>query len=89
MNNLQIIRVFLAPSFPPLLVPENERQFVNGLKGMRLNEAIAVCVQRGMNPLCKPLRCLGDDVYTFSLDIDGLLIPFAVRVAEAPARVVH
>lgn len=73
----------LPDTFPPFLVPDPARQLINDAKkGMPAADLLQMATDRGFNPLWKPLPHMGDNVYGFGLDINGLQVPLMVRVTS-------
>lgn len=71
----------LPPTFPPELVPEKAAQFVaNTTKGMSQTALLELATESGFNPLWKPLPHLGPGIYGLGLDVDGLQVPFMVKM---------
>lgn len=90
-----ITALFLPDTFPAWLLPGNETNFLKGLIGMSLPDAVAVCTQRGLQPVSAPFSSemaekWGDkNLHTFSLVFNGIVVPFAARVNVLKPRVVH
>lgn len=78
---MKLISFGLPPTFPPDLVPEEAAQFVrDAQKGMSHEELLSMARSRGFAPLWKALPHIGPDIFGLGLDIDGLQVPFMVKV---------
>lgn len=83
-----IIQFWLPPTFPAFLIPANETRFLSLLLGMSLPEAIAAAAGRGLQPTTEPLPEAGEGMHHFTLVMDNMVVPLAVRIGEVP-RVMH
>ena len=81
MSMEQLEAFGLPPHFPAFMVPEKAAQFVRDTKkGMSQAELLQLAGDRGFSPLWKPLPHLGAGVYGLGLDVDGMQVPFMVRM---------
>jgi hypothetical protein len=73
----------LPDTFPPFMVPEKAARFVEGTrKGMSKDEILCRAECMGLSPMWKPLPHMGDGVYGLGLDVDGMQVPFMVRMSS-------
>jgi len=73
----------LPETFPPFMVPEKAARFVaDTKKGMSKTDLLALAEVRGFSPLWKPLPHMGDGVYGLGLNVDGMQVPFMVRMSS-------
>lgn len=71
----------LPPTFPSFILPEKAARFVvDTKKGMSKTELLHLAEAGGFSPLWKPLPHLGQGVYGLGLDVDGIQVPFIVRM---------
>lgn len=82
---------YLPPTFPDWLIPDNETKFLAHLIGMSLTEAIANAAARGLQPSTEVLLGHGQDMHHFTLIMDGMVVPLAVRLSDQAdaGKVVH
>ena len=73
----------LPETFPPFMVPEKAARFVADTEnGMSKTDLLALAEVRGFSPLWEPLPHMGAGVYGIGLDVDGMLVPFMVRMSS-------
>lgn len=78
---MNLISFGLPPTFPPDLVPPEAAQFVRETqKGMSLDTLLQLATAKGFDPLWKPLPHIGHDVFGLGLDVDGMQVPFMVKM---------
>jgi hypothetical protein len=71
----------LPPTFPPFMLPAKGWGFLASTQKEMTREALLkLATDRGLNPELEPLPHIGADVYGLLLDVDGLLVPFMVRL---------
>ena len=82
---MEILETFGLPeTFPPFMVPEKAAQFVaDTKKGMSQSELLALAEVRGFSPLWKALPHMGTGVYGLGLDVDGMQVPFMIKMVNA------
>ena len=73
----------LPPTFPTYMVPPRAARFVaDTQRGMSKTELLKLAEIRGLSPLWKPLPHMGDGVYGLGLNVDGMQVPFIVRMSS-------
>lgn len=81
------IKSFCLPdSFPEWMVPGHVAEWANTHEGMSLWKSAEEALALGWNPVTKRLGHLGDDAWGFGLEVDGLTIPFMVRLGGFPEK---
>lgn len=82
--NMERLEAFGLPeTFPPFMVPEKAARFVaDTKKGMSKADLLTLAEVSGFSPMWKPLPHMGDGVYGLGLDVDGMQIPFMVRMSS-------
>ncbi|CAG9184463.1 hypothetical protein [Cupriavidus pampae] len=86
---IEVLESFGLPdTFTPEMVPLAGQRFVQACaKGMTKDALMRAARRAGFDPLWKRLENMGAGVYGFGLTIDGMVVPFMVRMrATAPAR---
>lgn len=79
-----LVAFCLPPTFPADLVPDKAAQFVRDAKqGTTQGELMELARDRGLDPTWKPLPHIGADVYGLGLVVDGMVVPFMVKMADA------
>ena len=69
----------LPDTFPSFMVPQEVHQFIAmACPGMTKVELFGLAQEYGFKPLWQELPNMGDNVYGFGLDINGLSIPLMV-----------
>jgi len=77
---MKIIEFGLPEMFPAALVPDEAAAFCAEVDGMELRAAADLAQARCYAPIIAKLPHLGDNVWGFALQFDGLNIPFMVKV---------
>lgn len=78
---MNLIAFGLPATFPPDLVPPEAAQFVRDThKGMALDSLLQLAKSRGYAPIWKPLPHIGPNIFGLGLSIDGLEVPFMVKM---------
>lgn len=73
----------LPETFPPFMVPQKAARFVaDTRRGMSKEDLLLLAELRGFSPLWEPLPHVGDGVYGLGLDVDGMQVPFMVRMSS-------
>ena len=71
----------LPPTFPEFMMPDKAAQFVRDThKGMSKTALLKLAKDRGFRPLWKSLPHIGAAVYGLGLTVDGMCVPFMVRM---------
>jgi hypothetical protein len=85
--SLEFLEAFGLPeTFPAFMVPQKAARFVADTKrGMSREDLLLLAEMRGLKPLWKPLPHIGTGVYGLGLDVDGMQVPFMVRMNRAVA----
>lgn len=84
MNNPSGLKAFGLPeTFPTFMLPEKAARFVEETRpGMSEKELLALAEIRGFSPIWKPLPHIGAGVYGLGLNVDGMQVPFMVRMSS-------
>ena len=82
MATVEVLESFGLPdTFPAFLVPEKGQRFVQACaKGMPKDALLRAARRAGFNPLWKRLEHMDEGVYGFGLTINGMVVPFMVRM---------
>lgn len=82
MATVEVLDCFgLPPTFPDFMVPEAGQRFVQACaKGMSKDALLRAARSAGFDPLWKRLDHMGEGVYGFCLTINGMVVPFMVRM---------
>jgi hypothetical protein len=77
----------LPKTFPRETVPEEAKLFLAGLinQNPSPSEMVRQAEEKGYEPIWHALSNVGEDIYGFGLTVNGLCIPFMVKLAEDPA----
>ena len=84
LNDLVLESFGLPEMFPPELMPDRARQFVNDTrKGMPAAELIALAKTRGFRPLWRALPHMVEGaVFGLGLDVDGFQVPLMAKMTR-------
>lgn len=78
---MERIQSFSLPgTFPEFMVPDEVMEFMKACveAGLTIDELRTRANQNGYAPLWRPLPDVGNYVYGFGLDVNGLQVPFVV-----------
>ena len=83
-NEERLVCFGLPSSFPLASVPFAAAKFAAEAtrRGMNQAELLELAKARGFDPCWKPLPDHGEGVYGLGLVVDGLVVPFMVRMAR-------
>lgn len=81
-KSLKLVSFGLPQTFPNFMLPDEAVQFMEDTqKGMSGTELLDMANMRGFSPQWRQLLHIGEGVYGLGLNVNGMQVPFMVRMS--------